>query len=212
MRSEKNGTLVGSRAVSDEVSKKQEEGLEGGMKDSTQEKHEEIGNSGATVRLRGNMLRSVLIFVAGTIGIVVGAGPFIHALEGFSVEIGVSAIILAVIISPIAGEMPEKISLMILARKGALGASIAIANVLGSKILNNTLLLAVAVFGAMYHAGFFAVIELTPVLMFQLVLVTVVTIIALIPMFRKEIGLKTGMMLLSMYIISIAIQFFLPHN
>ena len=81
--------------------------------------------------------------MAGTIGIVVGAGPFIHALEGFSVDIGVSAIILAVIISPIAQEMPEKISLMILARKGALGASIAIANVLGSKILNNTLLLAV---------------------------------------------------------------------
>ena len=65
--------------------------------------------------------------------------------------------------------MPEKISLMLLARKGALGASIAIANVLGSKILNNTLLLAVAVFGAMYHAGFLTVIEITPVLAFQVV-------------------------------------------
>lgn len=105
-----------------------------------------------------------MVFVAGTIGIVIGAGPFIHSLEGFSAEIGISVIVLAVIISPIAGEMPEKISLMILARKGALGASIAIANVLGSKILNNTFLLAVAVFGAMYHAGFFMVIELTPVL------------------------------------------------
>ncbi|HEX7817967.1 MAG TPA: hypothetical protein VF419_01185, partial [Nitrososphaeraceae archaeon] len=67
-------------------------------------------------------------------------------------------------------------------------------------------------FGAMYHAGFFTVIELTPVLAFQVVLVTVVTIIALIPMFKKEIGLKTGMMLMSMYIISIVIQFFVPHE
>ena len=211
MRSERNDTLVRSRGMSNEISK-QREALKSSTKDSIKEKQDDSGNIGVTARLRGHTLRSVLVFVAGTIGIVVGAGPFIHALEGFSVDIGVSAIILAVIISPIAGEMPEKISLMILARKGALGASIAIANVLGSKILNNTLLLAVAVFGAMYHAGFFTVIELTPVLAFQVVLVTVVTIIALIPMFKKEIGLKTGMMLLSMYVICIAIQFFLPHE
>ena len=50
-------------------------------------------------------------------------------MQGFSLEVGISAIILAVMISPIAGEMPEKISMMILARKGAAGASIAIANV-----------------------------------------------------------------------------------
>jgi cation:H+ antiporter len=54
--------------------------------------------------------------------------------------------------------------------------------------------------------------ELTPVLTFQVVLVTVIMIIALIPMFKKEIGLKTGMMLLSMYMVSIAILFFLPHE
>jgi cation:H+ antiporter len=212
MRSERNDNRVKSREKSDEDIKQQERALESSWKTSINEIRDDRKNSDATPKLGGRTLRSIVVFVAGTIGIVVGASPFIHALEGFSVDIGVSAIILAVIISPIAGEMPEKISLMILARKGALGASIAIANVLGSKILNNTLLLAVAVFGAMYHAGFFTVIELTPILAFQVVLVTVVTIIALIPMFKKEIGLKTGMMLLSMYIISIVIQFFMPHE
>ena len=158
------------------------------------------------------MLKAVLAFVAGTIGIVMGAGPFIHSMQGFSLEIGISAIILAVIISPIAGEMPEKISMMILARKGAAGASIAIANVLGSKILNNTLLLAVAVFGAMFHAGFYTTIELTTVLLYQVILVTVVTIIALVPLFKKEIGLKVGILLVSMYLISLFIQFLLPQE
>lgn len=212
MRSERNDTLVKSKRMSNEVSRQPEEVLQSTREDSISGKQDIGGDSGITARLRGNTTRSLLVFIAGTIGIVVGAGPFIHALEGFSVDIGVSAIILAVIISPIAGEMPEKISLMLLARKGALGASIAIANVLGSKILNNTLLLAVAVFGAMYHAGFLTVIEITPVLAFQVVLVTIVTIIALIPMFKKEIGLKTGMMLLSMYVISIVIQFSLAHE
>jgi cation:H+ antiporter len=158
------------------------------------------------------ILKAYLAFLAGTIGILLGAEPFIHSLEGFSIEVGISAIILAVIISPIAGEMPEKVSMMILARKGAAGAAIAIANVLGSKILNNTLLLAVAVFGAMYHGGFYASISLNNLLAYQVVLVTSVTLIALIPMFKKEIGLKVGIMLAGMYIISLFIQFLLPHE
>ena len=133
-------------------------------------------------------------------------------MEGLSVEYGISAVVLAVIISPIAGEMPEKISMMILARKGAAGASIAIANVLGSKILNNTLLLAVAVFAAMYSFGFDKVIELTEILYYQIILVTIVTIIAVLPMFRKWIGLKFGFVLLFMYIICIFIQFLFPQN
>jgi len=101
---------------------------------------------------------------------------------------------------------------MLLARKGAVGASIAVANVLGSKILNNTLLLAVAVFGAMYHGGFYSVIQANTLLKYQMILVTVITIIALIPMFKKEIGLKVGIMLAAMYIVSLIIQFLLPHD
>ncbi len=156
------------------------------------------------------MLKAALAFAAGTAGIFLGAEPFIHSLQAFSVEVGISAIILAVIISPIAGEMPEKISMMLLARKGAAGASIAVANVPGSKVLNNTLLLAVAVFGAMYHGGFYASIAANPILQFQMILVTAVTILALIPMFRKEIGLKVGLYFAALYIISIFIQFLLP--
>ena len=158
------------------------------------------------------MIKAILIFIAGTAGILIGAEPFVHSLEGISFDIGISAVILAVIISPIAGEMPEKISLMILARKGAQGASVAISNVLGSKILNNTLLLAVAVFGAMYHGGFFSTIGVNTLLSYQMILVTIVTIIALIPMFKREIGLKVGVLLAVLYIVSLGIQFVLPHE
>ena len=157
-------------------------------------------------------IKAIGTFLIGALGILFGAEPFIHSLEGLSVEYGISAVVLAVIISPIAGEMPEKISMMILARKGAAGASIAIANVLGSKILNNTLLLAVAVFAAMYSFGFNKVIELTEILYYQIILVTIVTIIAVLPMFRKRIGLKFGIVLLFMYIICIFIQFLFPQN
>ncbi|MGI0034462.1 MAG: sodium:calcium antiporter [Nitrososphaera sp.] len=161
----------------------------------------------------GGMSKAMLAFAAGTAGIFLGASPFIASLQGYSLEVGVSVIVLAVIISPIAGEMPEKISMMLLARKGAAGASIAVANVLGSKILNNTLLLAVAVFGAMYHGGFEAIIEANQHLTYQMILVTTVTIIALIPMVvRRAIGLKVGVMLAAFYVISMIIQFLLPQD
>lgn len=158
------------------------------------------------------MLKAALAFAAGTAGIFFGAGPFIDSLQGFSLEVGVSVIVLAVIISPIAGEMPEKISMILLARKGAAGASIAVANVLGSKILNNTLLLAIAVFGAMYHGGFGAVIEATEILEYQIILVTAVTFAAVGMMFKKTIGLKIGIILAAMYAASLVIQFLLPQD
>jgi cation:H+ antiporter len=161
---------------------------------------------------RRQLMNALLIFIAGIVGILIGAEPFIHSLEGVSIDIGISAIVLSVIISPIAGEMPEKLSLMILARKGAHGASIAISNVLGSKILNNTLLLAIAVFGAIYHGGFYSTIGANTLLSYQMILVTIVTIAALIPMLKKEIGLRVGMMLLGLYVVGLIIQFFLPHQ
>lgn len=173
----------------------------------------EIGNkNNLGKRNNKKMVIAVGVFLAGALGILIGAEPFIHSMQGFSVEVGISAIVLAVILSPIAGEMPEKISMMILARKGAAGASIAIANVLGSKILNNSLLLAVAVFAAMVNFGFYETIEITEILFYQIILATLVTIIAVIPMFRRKIGLQFGFMLLFLYIVSILIQFILPQN
>ena len=100
--------------------------------------------------------------------------------------------------------------MMILARKGAAGTSIAVANVLGSKILNNSLLLAVAIFGAMMYHGFTTEIPVTNILWYQMIIVTVITIVALIPLLRNKLDMRSGILLLSLYIIGITIQFFLP--
>lgn len=157
-----------------------------------------------------HFIRSLLIFAAGTAGIFIGAGPFVHSLEGMAIESGISIVVLAIIIAPIAGEMPEKISMMILARKGATGASIAVANVLGSKILNNTLLLAIAVFGAMSFRGLTERIPNTPLLEYQMILVTVITLVAIIPILKNKLGLKSGVMLLILYLVGIGLQAILP--
>ncbi len=173
------------------------------------DEHSSILENTNAHRNKNQLIKSSLVFFIGTLGIFFGAEPFIKSLEDVSMEIGVSAIILSVIISPIAGEMPEKISIMLLARKGAPGTSIAVANVLGSKILNNTLLLAFAVFGAIYHSGLGAQIERDLLLSQQMILATIVTIFSVGLLFRKEVGIETGLILLCMYIISIGLQFFM---
>jgi cation:H+ antiporter len=45
-----------------------------------------------------------------------------------------------------------------------------------------------------------------------MILVTAVTIIALIPLFKKEIGLKVGILLAALYAISLFVQFLLPQE
>src|SRR5579872_1002148 len=58
-----------------------------------------------------HFIRSMILFAAGTIGIFFGAEPFVYSLQGTAVDMGVSVVMLAIIVSPIAGEMPEKISM-----------------------------------------------------------------------------------------------------
>ena len=159
---------------------------------------------------RKHWMGSLAFFFIGSAGIFFGAGPFVDSLQGTATDLGVSVIILAIVVSPIAGEMPEKISMILLARKGSQGASIAIANVLGSKIVNNTLLLAVAIFTAMAFKGFGVVIPNTPLLENQMILITAITIIALIPMFRNRLDLKSGIVLLLLYAVGIGFQFVMP--
>jgi cation:H+ antiporter len=157
-----------------------------------------------------HFVRAIILFVVGTVGIFLGAQPFVESLQGYAADVGISVAILAVIISPIAGEMPEKISMIFLARKGSNGVSIAVANVLGSKIANNTLLLSAAIFAAMAYNGLSAKIPNTPILEEQMILVTIITIVALIPMFRNKLDLRSGVMLMMLYAFGIGIQFVLP--
>ena len=170
----------------------------------------EIHNEHKIKQSKKHFIRALLIFAAGTAGIFIGAEPFVHSLGGLAIESGISVAVLAIIIAPIAGEMPEKISMMILARKGASGASIAVANVLGSKILNNTLLLAVAVFAAMSFRGFAEKIQNNTLLEYQMILVTVITLVAIIPILKNKLGLKSGVVLLILYVVGIGLQAILP--
>lgn len=169
-------------------------------------RHSEIGRTPITLVSGG---KAILFFIVGTAGIFLCAEPFIHSIEKFAGGIGVSVAVIAVILSPLAGEMPEKISVMLLARRGKRGVSISIANVLGSKILNNTLLLSVMIFGATLFHGGNTVINPNGLLRFQVYWTGILTILAVSLMFDRKLTLSDGISLSILYVASIGLQFVL---
>lgn len=156
-----------------------------------------------------SVTKASLFFLVGTVGTILCAEPFIHSLEGFAGGIGVSVAVIAVILSPLAGEMPEKISVMLLASRGERGVSISIANVLGSKILNNTLLLSIMIFGATFFYGIDTTINPNGLLKFQVYWTGILTILAVSLMFDRKLTLSDGVTLTILYIASIGFQFVL---
>ena len=169
-------------------------------------KHIEIERKLFTLSSR---VKAILFFIVGTTGTFLCAEPFIHSIEKFAGGTGVSAAVIAVILSPLAGEMPEKISMMLLARRGKRGVSISIANVLGSKVLNNTLLLSVMIFGATLSYGVNTVINPNGLLRFQVYWTGILTILAVSLMFDRKLTLSDGVSLSILYLASIGLQFVL---
>jgi cation:H+ antiporter len=101
--------------------------------------------------------------------------------------------------------MPEKISIMLLARRGERGVSISIANVLGSKVLNNTLLLSVMIFGVTICYGVNTIINPNGLLRFQVYWTEILTILAVSLMFDRKLTLSDGISLSILYLASIRI-------
>jgi cation:H+ antiporter len=140
---------------------------------------------------------------------MVGGGPFIDSVKNFSVEVGIPAVILALLIAPIAGEMPEKLSLYILARKGGKSLEIAIGNIFGSKILNNTLLITTFIVAVIIDTGKITSIPSHEITFILVAWTAILTIVAMITFADDKLSRKDGLLLLALYIITIVLQYFL---
>lgn len=92
----------------------------------------------ARVGLPTNLATIVLQMVIGTVLLVGGAKGFISGVEGVSKVLGISALLLSLIIIPIATELPEKVNSIIWARRGK--DTLAFGNITGAMVFQGTLL------------------------------------------------------------------------
>jgi cation:H+ antiporter len=90
-----------------------------------------------------NMLTIVLQMACGLILLVAGAKGFIQGVQGVSHILGVSALLLSLLIIPIATELPEKINSILWIRRGK--DTMAFGNITGAMVFQGTLLPAMGI-------------------------------------------------------------------
>ena len=149
-------------------------------------------------------LRSGLFLIVGGGIILVAAEPFVHVLVQLSVELNISALILALIISPLASEMPEKISAFVLTRRSMAGAEMAVANFVGSKVQGNTLLFGSMIIYAIATGAEFQVQDD----MLEILLAVLTTIVGVKVTYDLKLNWKEGAVTLALYFVSLLLLIF----
>lgn len=90
-----------------------------------------------------NMFIILLQLIAGLGLLVAGAKGFIHGVEGLSQALGISALLLSLLIIPIATELPEKVNSILWVRRGK--DTLAFGNITGAMVFQGTLLPAIGI-------------------------------------------------------------------
>lgn len=95
------------------------------------------------IGLPTSMLTILLQLGVGLVLLVSGAKGFIYGVEGLSHLLGVSALLLSLLIIPIATELPEKVNSILWARRGK--DTLAFGNITGAMVFQGTLLPAIGI-------------------------------------------------------------------
>ncbi|MFQ5820133.1 MAG: sodium:calcium antiporter [Candidatus Heimdallarchaeota archaeon] len=151
--------------------------------------------------------KSAIYLLIGGVLLLLSAEPFVEAIGELSHEIGVSALVLALVISPLASEMPEKISAFILTTKDIKGAEMSIANFIGSKVQNNTLLFGIMILLASSVVGV-PIVDTTKDFLLLLVM-TLTTIVGVKLTYDLKLHPREGLYAVILYIIAIFLVFWI---
>lgn len=95
------------------------------------------------LRLPQNLAVIILQLALGLLLLIVGAKGFIHGVEDAAPLLGISALLLSLLIIPIATELPEKVNSILWIRKGK--DTLAFGNITGAMVFQGTLLPAIGV-------------------------------------------------------------------
>ncbi|MES2502265.1 MAG: sodium:calcium antiporter [Pseudomonadota bacterium] len=95
------------------------------------------------IGLPNNMVVIVAQLILGLALLIFGAKGFINEVEGAAEIIGISALLLSLLIIPIATELPEKVNSILWIRKGK--DTLAFGNITGAMVFQGTLLPAIGI-------------------------------------------------------------------
>ncbi len=94
--------------------------------------------------LSGNCPVAAIQLLAGLIVLVAGARLFVHGAEDLSQSLGISALVVSLLIVPVATELPEKVNSVIWIRRGR--DTLAFGNITGAMVFQGTMIPAIGMF------------------------------------------------------------------
>ena len=142
-----------------------------------------------------DLRKAFILLIIGGVVIIFSAERFVEAMLHLATWIGISPVAIAIIVSPIASEMPEKVTAYLTVMRSGRLAEISVCNFIGSKINHNSLLLAVMPFVAVFRGGG----NVPDVIGKPFILMTVLTLIAGVSLSRRSLERWQGWLFLSLY-------------
>ncbi len=145
---------------------------------------------------RKELMKGLAYLALGTLIALGISDTFVVLISEVSSLLGISALWLALVVSPIAADMDENISGYRIATKNAAGGSTAIVSFIGSKLQNNTMLI-----------GLIGILASAPVGLggaeFEFIMVIAVNLIAMGMILRGRITYKESFLLVGAYVVII---------
>lgn len=108
------------------------------------------GRMKASIRAAEPMTILIIIQTIGALGaIILGAGMFVNQINGIAIWLGINPLILALVISPIATELPEKFNSMLWIREKK--DTFAIGNITGAMVFQSCIPVTIGILMTPWH-------------------------------------------------------------
>jgi len=152
-------------------------------------------NSGANHPPTG-LLKSMGFLLAGGVAIFFFSGPFVDSMIGVAGALKISPVTVAIILGPLASEMPEKITAYITVIRNGKLAEISVCNFIGSKVNHNSLLLGTIPIVALLQGQR----EVSGIISLPFIIMTALTVVATVSLSRRRLERWEGVMFMLLYV------------
>jgi len=153
-------------------------------------------SNAATQHSSKGLTKSIGFLLTGGVVIFFASGPFVDSMIRMATLLRVSPVTIAIILGPLASEMPEKITAYITVIRDGKLAEISVCNFIGSKVNHNSLLLGTMPIIALLQgrSGVPGIISLPFIIM------TALTVVATLSLSRRRLERWEGVMFMLLYV------------
>ncbi|OFX17792.1 MAG: hypothetical protein A2Z18_08430 [Armatimonadetes bacterium RBG_16_58_9] len=147
------------------------------------------------------IIRGAVELVIGGVIVYFASEPFVDSMMDLAHTFRISPVVIAIVLGPLASEMPEKLTAYIVVLKNGRNAELSICNFLGSKVNHNSLLLAVMPFVAHFKGHDVVRNLMSP----MFVLMTALTVVVSLLLARGRLEKRQGLVLIVAYVGAMAL-------